>query len=179
MVICFVVPIFASLVQTHMKHTSTTLPPFVPLSGGVLVCFRPPLGPRLAPGVAFFLSVHYIITSACVFEVGRGPSLGKLLWTKGSLPFLFNPCMWYTTAWGHEARLQTLDSAHLRRVTNYDNGNILSGSAEVQWGTWFPCFVLFFIPAPNQSSDALLNVNKVFTLLTQSEGLTEMTICSL
>lgn len=120
---------------------------------------------------------HYIITSACVYKVGRGPSLSKLLWTKGSLPFfLFTPCMIYTTAWGHEARLQTLDSAHLQWVTNYYDRNISSDSARLQWGTWFPwalnCvwFSFFNNPAPNQSTAALLNVNIVFMLLTQSEG---------
>lgn len=39
-----------------------------------------------------------------------------------SLPcFLFNPCMLYATAWEHGAKLQALDSAHVRRVTNYDD----------------------------------------------------------
>jgi len=41
--------------------------------------------------------------------------------------------MLYTTAGGHEARLQNLDSAAVQRITNYDDDrNILSGSAGVQ-----------------------------------------------
>lgn len=49
---------------------------------------------------------------------------------KGLSPFfIFTPCMLYTTAGGQEVRLQTLDLAHLHRVTNYDDRIILLGSA--------------------------------------------------
>ena len=92
-----VVPIIPPLVEKH-SNTLTSPHDLVPGLLSVLMSW-----------LTFLLYLHYIITSACVFEVGRGPSLGKLLWTKGSLPFfLFNPCMRYTTAWGHEARTWTL-----------------------------------------------------------------------
>lgn len=175
------VQLIALLAQTHMKHTHITHPPFIPLFGA-LVCSRTfwsSSDPRRGSRCCFPLSFHYFITSACVYEVGRGPSLGRVSFsrTKGSLPFfLFNPCMLYTTEWGLEARLQILDCAHLQRLTNDDDRKILSGSADVQWGTWFPrgSWIALFanLPTfpPNQSTGALLNVNKVFMLLTQSEG---------
>lgn len=77
----------------------------------------------------FFLSLRYIINSACVFEVGRLSFYGQRALSPSS--YLTHAC--YTLQHeGHEARLQILDSAHLQRVTNYDERNILSGSAGVQ-----------------------------------------------
>lgn len=59
------------------------------------------------------------------------------------------------------------------------------GCSEVLGSPWvlncvFDIYFFFFVnPAPNQSAEALLNVNKVFMLLTQSEGYTETTLCRL
>lgn len=125
--ICFVAP----LVQTHMKHSSITLPPFIPISWGFGLLqgsFRSLFGPGHGSDF-FFLSLHYIINSACVFEVGRLSFYGQRALSPSS--YLTHAC--YTLQHeGHEARLQILDSAHLQRVTNYDERNILSGSAGVQ-----------------------------------------------
>lgn len=174
------VQLIALLAQTHMKHTHITHPPFVPLFGA-LVCSRTPFGPLLTLAVAHVVVFPFPSTIL-------SPVLVCTRWVEGLLwvgwafhgQRALSPSSYLTHACytlqneGLRARLQISDCAHLQRLTNDDDRKILSGSADVQWGTWFPrgSWIALFanLPTfpPNQSTGALLNVNKVFMLLTHT-----------
>lgn len=84
--------------NSHETHSTVTLPAITttttplhpkPPSCGLGLLWGSPQSSWVRLLLTFFLSLHYIITRACVLKVGREPTLGKLLWTKGSLSSAF------------------------------------------------------------------------------------------